>query len=54
MKIQMEDRTKTLGLDGHTHEGFNCDDVHLESRNLVEDFGLVVGSILTPNGPICI
>jgi len=23
----------------------------LEPRNLVEDYGLVVGSILTPNGP---
>jgi hypothetical protein len=30
---------------------FNYDDVHLESSNLIEDFGLVVGLILTPSGP---
>ncbi len=33
------------------HEGFDYDDVHLESWNLVEDFGLVVGLISTPSGP---
>ncbi len=47
----MVDQTETLGLNGRMHEGFNCDDAHLESRNFVEDFGPVVGSILTPNGP---
>jgi hypothetical protein len=33
------------------HEGFDCDDVHLESRNSVKNYGLVVGSISTSNGP---
>jgi hypothetical protein len=32
------------------HEGFNCDDAHLESRNLVQDTPLI-GLILTPSGP---
>jgi len=27
----MVDQTKTFGLNVHTHEGFDCDDVHLES-----------------------
>jgi hypothetical protein len=35
----------------HMHEGFDYDDVHLESWNLVEDFGLVIGLISTPSGP---
>jgi hypothetical protein len=30
---------------------FDYDDAHLESENLTKDFGLVVGSISTPNGP---
>ncbi len=47
----MVDQTKTFDLYVCMNEGFNCDDVHLKSRNLVEGFGLVVGSILTPNGP---
>jgi hypothetical protein len=47
----MVDQTKTLGLDGHMQKSFNCDDVHLESGNLVEDFGSIVGSILTSNVP---
>jgi hypothetical protein len=33
------------------HDGFNCDNVHVELRNLAEDFGLVVSSILTPSLP---
>jgi hypothetical protein len=33
------------------HEGFDCDDVHLESRNLVEDAWPLIGLILTPSGP---
>jgi hypothetical protein len=33
------------------HEGFDCDDFHLESRNLVKNYGPIVGSISTPNGP---
>jgi hypothetical protein len=33
------------------HEGFGCNDVHLELRNLVENSRLVVGLILTPSGP---
>jgi hypothetical protein len=33
------------------HEGFDCDGVHLESRNLVKDYGPIIGSISTPNGP---
>jgi hypothetical protein len=39
---------ETFGLNVHMHE------VHLELGNLVEDFGLVVGSISMPNGPFCI
>jgi hypothetical protein len=33
------------------HEGFDCDDVHLESRNLVEDAWPLIDLILTPSGP---
>ncbi len=51
MRIQMVDQTETLGLNVHMHKGFNYDDIHLELRNLVEDCGPIVGSILTPNGP---
>jgi hypothetical protein len=51
MGIQMVDQTETLGLNVHMHKGFNYDDAHLELRNLVEDSGPIVGSILTPNGP---
>jgi hypothetical protein len=47
----MVDQIETFGLNGCMHEGFNYDDVHLESGNLIEDFGQVVRSILTPNGP---
>ncbi len=47
----MGNQTKTFGLNVHMHEGFDCDDAHLELENLVEDFGPVVGSILTPNQP---
>jgi hypothetical protein len=47
----MANQTKTFGLNVHRHEGCDCDDAHLELENLVEDFGPIVGSILTPNGP---
>jgi len=50
----MVDWIETFGLNVHMHEGFDCDDVHLELGNLVEDFGLVISSILMPNGPFCI
>jgi hypothetical protein len=33
------------------HEGFDCDDVHLESMNLIKDFGPIVGLISMPSGP---
>jgi hypothetical protein len=33
------------------HEGFDCDDAHLESRNLVEDAWPLIGLILMPSGP---
>jgi hypothetical protein len=33
------------------HEGFDCNDAHLELRNLVENSMLVVGLISTPSGP---
>jgi hypothetical protein len=46
----MVSQTETFGLNVHMHEGFDCDDVYLKSKNLVEDNGLVVGSILTTNG----
>jgi hypothetical protein len=32
------------------HEGFDCDEVHLELKNLVEDYG-PIGLTLTPSGP---
>jgi hypothetical protein len=32
IRIQMEDQTETFGLNVHMHEGFDCDDVHLELR----------------------
>jgi hypothetical protein len=47
----MGNQTKTFGLNVHMHEGFDCDGAHLELENLVEDYGLVISSILTPNGP---
>jgi hypothetical protein len=50
IRIQMEFQTETFGLNVHMHEGFDCDDVHLELRNLVKDYGLIVGLISTPNG----
>jgi len=31
--------------------GFDCDDVHVELRNLVEDSEAVVNSILMPSRP---
>jgi hypothetical protein len=47
----MANETGTFGLNVHIHEGFDYDDFHLESKNLVEDFGPIVGSILMPSGP---
>jgi hypothetical protein len=49
----MVDWIETFGLNVHMHEGFDNDDAHLELRNLVEDFGLVIGLISTPSGPFC-
>jgi hypothetical protein len=45
----MVDQTKTFGLNVYMHEGFDCDDVHLESMNLTKDFSPIVGLISTPN-----
>jgi hypothetical protein len=50
----MADWIETYGMNVRMHEGFDCDDAHLELGNLVEDFGLVVGSISTLSGPFCI
>jgi len=47
----MANQTKTFSLNVHMHEDFDCDDVHLESRNLAKDFGPLVGSILTLTKP---
>ncbi len=44
----MANQTETFGLNVHMHD---CDDAHLKSKNLIEDFRPVVVSILTPNGP---
>ncbi len=33
------------------HEGFDCDGVHLESRNLTKDFRSIVDSISMPIEP---
>jgi len=38
------------GFNEHMHEGFDYDDAHLESRNLVQDTPLI-GLILMPSGP---
>jgi hypothetical protein len=38
-------------LNVHMHEGFDCDDVHLKSKNLAEDSRPIVDSILIPNRP---
>jgi hypothetical protein len=47
MAVEIE----TFGLNVHIHGGFDYHDSHLESKNLVEDFGSIVGSILMPSGP---
>jgi hypothetical protein len=47
----MANQIQTFGLNVHMHEGFDCDETHLELRNLVEDFGPIVGLILMPSGP---
>ncbi len=33
------------------HDNFDCDEVHLELRNVVEDSGPIVSSILMPSWP---
>jgi hypothetical protein len=45
------DQIETFGLNVHMHEGFDCDEIHSELRNLVEDLGPIVGLISTPSGP---
>jgi hypothetical protein len=47
----MVNQIETFGLNVHMHEGFDCDDVHLESKNLVEVSRQVVGLISTTSGP---
>jgi hypothetical protein len=47
----MVNQLETFGLNVHMHEGFDYDDVHLESKNLAEDSKQVVGLISTTNGP---
>jgi hypothetical protein len=47
MAVEIE----TVGLNVHIHEGFDFDDFHLESKNLVEDFGPIAGLISMQNGP---
>jgi hypothetical protein len=46
----MVNQIETFGLNVHMHEGFDCDDAHLESKNLAEDFRQVVGLISTTSG----
>jgi hypothetical protein len=46
----MADHIETFGLNVHMHEGFDCDENDLELRNLVEDFGQIVGLISMPSG----
>ncbi len=36
IKIQMVYQTEIFDLNVHMHEGFDCNDVHLESGNLVK------------------
>ncbi len=33
------------------HDSFDCDEIHMELGNLVEDYGRVVNSILLPCQP---
>jgi hypothetical protein len=33
------------------HDDFDCDDVHVELGNLVEDFQVVISTILMPSWP---
>jgi len=33
------------------HDNFDCDDVHMELRNLPQDFGPIVNLILMPSQP---
>jgi hypothetical protein len=47
----MIDQTKTFSLNVHMHEGFDCDGVHLESRNLTKDSRSIVGLISMPIEP---
>jgi hypothetical protein len=41
----MVNQIETFGLNVHMHEGFDCDDAHLELNNLIEDSKQVVGLI---------
>ncbi len=45
------DYIETFGLNVHMHDGFDCDDVHVELGNLTEDCRLVVSSILMSSRP---
>jgi hypothetical protein len=47
----MVDYIETFSFNVHMNDGFDCDDVRVELRNLVEDFGLVVNSIFIPSQP---
>ncbi len=47
----MVNQIETFDLNVHMHQGFDCDDVHLKLKNLTEDYGSIVHSILTPNEP---
>jgi hypothetical protein len=47
----MVNQIEIFGLNVHMHEGFDCNDVHLELKNLVEDFKQVAGLIST-SGPL--
>jgi hypothetical protein len=46
----MVNQIEIFGLNVYMHEGFDCNDVHLESKNLTGDFRQVVGLIST-SGP---
>ncbi len=47
----MANEIETFGLNVHIHQAFDSNDFHLELKNLVKDFGSIVGSISTPSGP---
>ncbi len=43
----MANQIETFDLNEHTHEGFDYDVAHLQSRNLAEDLRPLIGSIST-------